>query len=746
MAWCRVHSTSTNGVSLAALAAAMAFVSSAASAQEAGVSGSATTSTAVEAGSRSEILVTAQRREQSLQDVPVAITAVSSETVERLGIARIDGLQQVAPNLQVKSVYGSTRPSIFLRGVGFDAFSQLDGNSVSVNQDDVVIEAKAAQLAQFFDVERVEVLRGPQGTLYGRNSTGGAINIFAVQPTFETTGYASVQYGNYDAIQLDGALTTQIVEDKLAVRVSGTYLHSDGYYQNVERGNDVENDNRWAARAIFLLEPSDNQKWTLNLNTSRSSNRGGSFFLNGTEPGGSDFFGNVNPDNYYSLANDAETFERVRTYGASLRGVIDIGDVQLTTVTAYIREEGAILEDSDASPADLFSVLTTSESDQFTQELRLAGETDRLNWILGGFFFHQQLDGEDQFFTNFSLFSSSFVPETPVSTFRQRSRSYAVFGQLDYELLPRLTATLGIRYTHDEKRFSQEVVHPVGQLASSFVIPPVTRKFDEPSYRIGLQYEISDDFLAYASFNRGYRAGQPSGGAFGGPAEFAFVNPEFNDAYEIGIKSEFLDRRVRLNVAAFYNDLSELQVQQFVPVGVLNVLRLQNAASAETYGIEADLLVEPVDDLLLSFSTSLLEAQYKSFTLDGVDLKGEDLVNAPTFSMSASAQYSFEVFGGELTSAADYSYRSSQLLIVDATDEFVRSDGSIIDYREPGYGELNLSLAFEPGAGNVRITGYVRNLLEEKYRTALINVGDLGVFEERRNRPRTYGVGLRYRF
>lgn len=472
-----------------------------------------------------EIVVTAQRRAQSLQDVSVAVSAFDAKALERLGVTRVDDLAQHVPNLGIKSVYGTSRPSIFLRGIGFDSFNAIDGNTVSVNQDDLVIEARAGQLAQMFDVERVEVLRGPQGTLYGRNTTGGAINIFSVLPGFETDGFARLSYGRFNALEIEAAGSLPLVDDVLAVRVAGTMSQSAGYVRNLFDGRRVENDDRWAARAIVLFRPVDGQEWILTLNKSHSDVRGGTFFHDGILPGGEDFLGYRNPDGFWTLNNNENSFERLDTGTISLKGRIELGSTTLTSITGYNSMRSRIREDSDASPADLFSVVTADRSRQFSQELRLSGKADGLNWIVGAFYFNQRVRGGNDYEVDFSLLDpANGVAETITQRFRQRSESYAVFGQVDYEIADRLTASAGIRWTHDSKEYTQTNVHPVGQLGGSFTIPKTRRSYSRPTWRLGLEFRPVDDVMAYATYNRGYRAGQPSGLAFGSAAEFTFVN------------------------------------------------------------------------------------------------------------------------------------------------------------------------------------------------------------------------------
>lgn len=698
-------------------------------------------------GGLGDIVVTAQRRAQSLQDVSVAVTALNAESLERLGVGRVDDLAQHVPNLGIKSVYGTSRPSIFLRGIGFDSFNAIDGNTVSVSQDELVIEARAAQLAQMFDVERVEVLRGPQGTLYGRNTTGGAINIYSVLPKFTTEGYARLSYGRFDAFELEAATSLPVVDDVLAVRVAGTMSQSDGYVRNLFSDRGVENDNRWAARAILLFKPSENQQWVLSLAKSRSDVRGGTYFQEGILPGNKDFLGYSNPAGFWTLNNNAPTFERVDTSTASLKGTIEFGGATLTSISGYSYADSRIREDSDASPANLLSVVTADRSRQFSQELRVSGKKDRLNWIVGAFYFHEKIQGNNSYEADLSLLDpANGKPEVISQRFRQLSESYAAFGQLDYEFVDRVTITAGLRWTHDSKRYTQTTIHPIGQLGTSFTIPDTERSYSRLTGRFGFEFRPIHGLMAYATYNRGYRAGQPSGLAFGSAAEFTFVNPETVNAYEAGIKADLLDRRLRTNLAVFYNKFRDLQVVQFVPSGALNILNLLNAAGAETYGVEAEIVALPVPELTLSLSGSWLRARYKNFTLNGTDMDGRDLVNAPKLSLSASAEYRIFVGGGTLSPSIEYNYRTSQLLLLSNTEAFDRGDGTAIPFREKSYGLLNASIAFEPEGAPWNLSLFARNLANVRYRTNLIDVSGLGLFEEKRGRPATYGAAFRLNF
>lgn len=722
---------------LCCLASAIAILTcTAARAQEAADTAAAD---ADSGGVLQHIVVTAQKREQSLQDIPLAVSAFSSEDLQRSGITRLDALDQAVPNLQLSSVYGTTRPSIFMRGIGLDGFNAIDGNSVSLSQDEVIIESRAGQLAQMYDLARVEVLRGPQGTLYGRNTTGGAINLFSKLPGDALEGEIDVGVGRFNHREATAGVSVPLMPGTLGVRLSGQYVESDGDIRNAFTGKRVEGDDRRAGRMIVLWTPTDTQRWVLNVNAARSDTDGGTFFQIGARPDGSDFLGYRQSPGFYTLSNDAPTFEKLEMSAISLKGEITLPFATLTSVSGYNDVESGLLEDSDASPAALLTVRGVDDARQFSQELRLSSLVGgAFDWIAGVYYFDQDTQGSNDLRLDLSLLDPSAQPLAVLQAYRQNSRSYAAFGQVDVPVGERCTLTGGLRWTKDEREFDQDVFID-GPLAFSV---GDDRSYDQFTWRAGIEWQLADEQMLYLTYNRGYRAGQPAGLALASASEFGFVAPEKVDTVELGYKSRWLDDRLQVNAALFNNDFANLQVIDFAPAGGLNTLFLRNA-EAYTRGAELETVFVPAHGWRLTASFAYLDSEYQSLsvsdkltgTLQPVD--GQPLVNAPEVSFNVMAEYTLETSIGSWSPHVEYAHTTRQNLKV-STEERL--------FQQPGYGLFNASLTYGSPDLRWQVSLWGRNLGGEQYVTELIDVRDLGFIESRHGERRSYGANLRYRF
>lgn len=686
-----------------------------------------------------EIAVTAQKRQENSQSVPIAVSAFAGDSLKRAQITRLDGLAQQVPSLNISGVYGTTRPSLFMRGIGLDGFNAIDGNSVSVSTDEVVIESRAGQLAQMYDLERVEVLRGPQGTLHGRNTTGGSISLFSRLPGEELEGNVDLTVGRFGRREFEGGVSIPLVDDTLSVRLAAQSIRSDGDIVNAFNGNRVEGDDRWAARAVFLYTPTDNQQWVLNINTAESDSDGGTFFQVGANPDGSDFFGYIESRDFFTLSNDQATFEELETIGVSLKGEVDLGWAQLTSVTGFHEVESAILEDSDGSPLNLLNVLTTDETEQISQEIRLNITTEGgTRWVAGVFYFEEDVAGKNDLFLDTTLLGDPTGPLSVVQSYGQESKSYAAFGQVDFPVNDTSTVTIGLRYTEDEKDFDQNVF-----IGGPFAFA-VGDDISDQRWTGRLAYEMAptDDLLLYTSLSRGYRASQPAGLALLSPGEFGVADAEVVDTLEAGMKSEWLNRQLQLNVAVFYNDFDSLQVVDFAPAGGLNTLFLRNA-EANTYGAELDIKALVTDQWRVNLSASYLKSEYEKLSvadkltgaLQPVD--GQELVNAPELSLSLSSEYEIRWESGVVIPRLEVAYKGDHSLKVSTEPDL---------FRQQAYTLVDASIIYRPTNQYWEIQLWARNIGDEEYVTELIDVRDLGFTEAKHGRRESYGLTARIEF
>lgn len=715
-----------------------------------------------------QIVVTAQRRQQNVQDVPIAITAVSGDQLRESGVRDPRDLTLLVPSLSMQAGTAASTTSLFIRGVGIGDFNSNTTGAVGVYVDDVFIGANAGKLFNVFDSDGIEVLKGPQGTLYGRNTTAGAIRFSSHKPTDSLSGDASALYGRFNEVRLEGGIGGPIAGDTLKARVSGLYHRNDGSTFNRVTGNRVNDIDLWAARGIVDFTPSPDTLVRLTIHGGRNSGGARQFQHRGQ---GVDFFGDPaflpdgTPTDGLGYADtdgdpwagdyDVEGKERIDVFGASLTGQFTLGAVQLTSITAYEQVNRATLEDTDASPNQVINAYYEDRPRQFSQELRLqsVGE-NTLNWIIGGFYFRDRLKTD----SSFDLLRALRDPSAPLGGFdpvnslgllrypyTQKTDSYALFGQADYKLTEELTATLGLRYSHDRigMKFAS-LFDALGTVVprktySDVVVPLLDfdrqQSFNDLSWRAALNYKTGDT-LVYASFSKGYNSGGFAGGASTDPLQLAPFRSEKLYAYEAGIKTDLLDRHLRFNASAFYYDYRDLQVFIFDLAGPVPVQRKLNAGNARIYGLEAEVTARPVRNLELFTAITVMDSEYKNFAaLGGGNYSGNRLVNAPSFAGAAGVRLTVPMANGsEVRANVDGTYTSSIFLFPDNAPS----------NRVDGYGVLNARIAWAAPNNRYEIAFWGKNLTNKAYITSISPV----ITQDQINysEPRTYGIQLSAHF
>ncbi|MEM5516394.1 TonB-dependent receptor [Henriciella sp. AS95] len=738
--------------------------------------------------SRSRVLqtvkVTAERREASQQDVPITVATVDERMLSEGDYRTSEDLAQQIPGLQIKSSFSASNPTIFIRGVGINDFNPANSGAIGVMIDDMFYNSTTGQLFQLFDLDRVEVLKGPQGTLYGRNTTGGVLSIHTKEPGFETGGYVNATYGRFNQLDLEGAVTLP-VSDKLSFRLSGVSNTRDGtrdiaFPNGTSREkNDVDFQ---AARLQMLFEPNDALKILGKLEYGKSSATSRSYesqgLINFTTGqygladydgvcGGrgaavcGDAFGYVdNSDPYSGAENLKDTPEEVEAFTANLRVEWDLGNFELTSVTGYLDTNREAILEVDASPNRLVEEYIKDGSEQFSQELRLASNWEGpLSLIAGAFYLQDELTGQDSFELLAGLNPTPGTPYFDATNFilrtdrfyTQKTDTFAVFAQSDYELTDRLTATLGARFTWEERTLDHVAyAGPVDAVpltekvpvyatlldTSNFATDELT--FEEPTFRAALSYDVSDDVMMYASVSRGFKSGGFNTGATSDPIEASVVKPEKLMAYEAGVKSEWFDRSLRANASVFYYDYTDLQVFGLAP-GAVPTQTLFNAEEAEIKGLEFDLTALPASGLELSLAGTYLDAEYTNFvTPIGQNFSGNTMVAAPEWSLVARGRYDTGPIWGDLglVASADAAYTGGQYFDTQNTDRLAQD----------GYWLANARLALRPQTGRWEVAAFVKNIADEEYTVDAYDVADFGFDELVYGDPRTYGVSLTYRF
>lgn len=644
-------------------------------------------------GSHNDIIVTAQKRTQSLQEVPVSVAVLSGDQLTDRNITEISQLQTSTPNF---SFQGSSNPrgaGISIRGIGTNNFSSAVEGSVGIVVDGVPLGRQGAGLTDFFDVARVEILRGPQGTLFGKNASAGVLNIVTNDPSYDWGGRVQASYGEWNEFVLRGAVTGGLT-DTLAIRASAYRTTRDGYINNVHNGSKLNNRDEWGVRGKLLWEPTDHVRvllagdynkrdadccmWTI-----RSFGNNADIRTQLTNAGIK-----VGPNNRDVLL-DGQTFIKQENYGFS--GQIDVetsGGLTLTSITAVRQWDTIDNSDSDQrATAVLNHNAGTSKQRQFTQELRLTSPAKQnVEWVAGLFLFDQDYDLQ-----NSQMGSFDFVPLTTVLSraidVKNDTLNIAAFGDMTLNISEKFNIFGGLRYTHEklETSFRRYILPNTGAAAAPIPLQSRTRTDKAWSWRMGARYMPSDEVTIYGSIARGFK-----GGGFNPLLDIAAlrtVEPEIPTAYELGIKTQLFDRRVRLNIALFHTDFDNFQAQAIgtSDTGTI-VFDVINAGSLRTRGVEADVNIDFGAGLTLSGGAAYTDAKYTDFVgapcffgqsvsqgceVFGAqkrqDLTGKALAMAPKFSGNATLRYETQISpaGHGLFGQISYAYRGSAYLALD---------------------------------------------------------------------------------
>jgi iron complex outermembrane receptor protein len=718
-----------------------------------------------------DIVVTAQKRSESLQKVPLAVTALSGATLQRSGITDLQGATSSIPNLNLGQQVGVAK--ISLRGIGLESLQPGAEGSIAFYVDGVFISRSIAALASFYDVDQVEVLRGPQGTLYGRNATGGAINIRSRAPTKDTTGYVNLTVGNYNRVVAEGAVSGTIVPDLITARVAFQTQDRSGYGRNIVTGNPIDDLNSRAIRGSLHITPSD--RLTLDIVGDyyrQNDNSGGYHYFGGagfSAPGVpfspiSVTLGGRVPDRIRDIANNTDPLNRVRSWGVHGKFSYEVApDIELTSLTAYRELSYATKNDIDSTSAQVGNLYQGEQDWQFSQEFQLAGHNDRLNWLIGGFYFRENDRGQLAIpFDNLIVGIPS--PNAFVRGYYGggyiKTDALAGFGQASYEIIDHVRLTLGARYSTEKKTNRDESAFdvftpfdPGAPIRETLATPAGAasivrdKRFNSFTPKVALDYQVTRDVLLYASWSKGFKSGTYSLGSFTPP-----VNPEKVSAFEGGIKSSLFNRRVRLNIAGFYYDYTDLQIGKVVDTLTI----LENAATAKIYGVEAELQANVTDRFEIDGNASWLHARFDNYvsadparpfgdgrTVDdrgqqAFDLSGNTLSQSPNFSFQAGAQYSLPSNIGDFVLRGEVAYRSRSYFTPFNLDYI----------SQKSFAKVNLFLNWESRNQALTASVFVKNLTNQTtvgsayVNSVIFGVPINGYLEE----PRTYGVRLGYKF
>lgn len=720
--------------------ALVACLASAAAAQEA------------ESAQAGEIIVTANKRSENLQDVPISVSAVAGDALEKGRTTQIDELVTKVPNLQLTSTVGENTPIFALRGVSLNDFSLNQSGPVATYYDEVYKGNFALLGIALFDLERVEVLRGPQGTLYGKNTTGGAVNLISRTAKLgETEGYLNLGYGNFDRIDVNGAINTPLGENA-ALRVAGTFARADGWFRNVLPGQpDLASVREYGLRGALYFEPSETVDITLRAATSYQNPRNYGIFAQPeavNRPGLSE----------REIAANETTRRRARTYSLALTANIDLSDtLSLTSITSWDKGTLNFIEDTDGQGIALLEIPYSARANQIAQDLRLTSDFDGpFNFILGAYYNREKVFNASTFKIAQDVASGGDVDgdgdvdddDCAATTageacqfgnsFDQIKKSFAIYTDVSFELSDTVALKGGLRFTRDTGRQPNFIAQQLGPSGAvlGVTIPtpaqPLSYGISNLSGKIGFDFNLSPDNLIYATYSRGFRAPSFNAQAFFDPSELNVAEAEEVDSFEIGAKNQFADRAVTLNLAAFYY---KYRNQQFINVDPTTAAQtLLNIPRSRIWGGEAELTARPSDAVTLRGSIGVLDAQIERGTVSGANVAGNDLTNAPALTASAGIDATFyEGDIGSFSGTVDLAYTASQFFDVVNTPRL----------EQEGYALLSGFIRWESADGRFNASVWGKNLTNEFYFTSRVDLlAGFGFDYNHVAAPRTYGVTL----
>jgi iron complex outermembrane receptor protein len=710
----------------------------------------------------SEVMVTAQKRTENINDVPLAVTAVSGQKLDAIrssgGDIRVFSAR--VPSLTLESSFGRTFPRPYIRGLGNTDFDLNASQPVSFVYDEVVLENPVLKGFPLFDIDQVEVLKGPQGTLFGRNTPAGVLKFDSAKPTQAFEGYARASYATYSTINAEGAVSGPIIPGVLAARLSGLYQHRDNWVDNTFTGekNVLEGYDQYALRGQLLWTPTEQFSALLNAHYQHLDGTPRVFRANIIQRGTNNFVPGFERD---KISQDAErrAVQKVESSGVNLKLTYDFGEgmPELTSITAYERVDTFSRADIDGGFGAVFAppsgpgvIAFPAESadgvpfhGQFTQEVRLAGTSGALGYTVGAFYFNESIK-IDSF--DYNTLGGGVLQGYAYQN--QKSESWALFANVDYAVSEQLKVGGGIRYSDDKKDFlAQRTLSPFGAPATAILrANPDT---SEVSFNVNATYAVTEDLNVYGRIARGYRAPSIQGRLVFGDT-LSIADKETVMSYEAGIKGVLPAARARWDAAVFYYKANDLQITAVG--GGANFNRLLNADKAVGYGFEFNAEAEPVDRLLLTAGLSYNNTEIKDQNLftapcgggctvldpagplaGTVRIDRNSLPNAPKWIANVTAGYSWPVAAGEVFVFTDWAYRSKVNFFLYESAEF--NDDKLL--------EGGFRLGYRAAGGKWEVAAFGRNITNDKSLEGGIDFNNLTGFV---NDPRTLGVEVKANF
>lgn len=681
-----------------------------------------------------EVVVTAQKREEILQQVPVSISSLSEKSVNNYRIWNSKDITGIVPNLYSADP-GDKRNVTSIRGITTSSYDP----AVATYIDGVNQFSLDTYISPLFDIERIEVLRGPQGTLYGRNAMSGVINIITKQPTNKTTGFAEVSLGNYAQKRFSAGIRTPLIKDKLFIGISGLYDGFNGFFTN--EFNNTKFDKQHSVSGNYYLKFLPGAKWAATLNVKHNNNRNtGPFPLAGNAD---DAFANP-----YKLNQNASTKIIDNTFNTSLSINYSGASFNFTSNTGYQNNYRyyAVPIDADFSPADIVTLNNNygknwNNVKVFTQEFKFtspANNLSKFNWTAGTYFFYQNnpTKSATHYGENAPLYGldSAYINTSTINSTKAKGSGIALYGQVTYAVTNKIDITAGLRYDYEYKKqgilgeFQQDPdPNPV------FAFRPDTSAnthYNAFQPKISLGYHANRNSLLFVTYSRGYRAGglTPLAADPSVPALFAY-KPEYSNNIEAGLKNSLLQNRLLINLSAFYTTITDAQVPTLVLPEALTITK--NTGKLTSKGFEAEINTTPADGFEIHYSFGYTHATYNNLKVPQngsvADLKGKRQIFTPDITSMLAAQYSFPITkkgNTNLVFRGEWKYLGTQYF--DLFNTIKQSPYSLLNTR------------FGIATKCLEVMFYGRNLSKEKYIAYAYDFGALRLGD-----PRTYGVSVR---
>lgn len=741
-----------------------------------------------------EVVVTARKREERLQETPISITAFTAEQIERPGLDDLTDLSRFAPNVVFDQGTGNTGSSnnsqVFIRGVGQVDFLFTTDPGVGIYVDDVYFPRVTGSILDLIDMERIEILRGPQGTLFGKNTIGGALNIVSKRPGDEFGGDVTITTGSRDRIDAKGTVNVPIVANELHSRFSFSTRNQDGYVERIAddvAAGDVNSD---AFRGQLHWTPGNDWDIVFTADYTRGREEAIANELIDVDASAAPLLqlwnafvapvaGAVYDNSFVSAerqsAATGASLSNIDDWGVSLNISKQLTDnIRIKSITAYRDTEAEFGMDQDHSPLQFLETTNDNKHDQISQEIQLSGTgfDSRLDWVIGGFYMNESATDVFDLILGGGLFNAlealpgALVPLAPSVTcppppgvplpcvggagnplnvsldfeftiFDEiEIDSYAVYAQGTFDVTDKFSVTVGGRYTDEEKKFTTMLTRN----ASGVTTLPETSTSDEWDAftpRIGVEYQWTPEFMTYFSASRGFKSGGFNGRSQS-LAEVDSFDPEFVWSYEVGFKSEWFDRRLVVNFSAFHNDYSDIQLTSVRAVGGLIIAVTENAGDGDMDGFELEIAAQPVEGLLISGGVGYLDAEFTSVDPAATVTLDSDMVKTPDWTGNLVAEYEWPLKDlGSLSIGGNLSYRSS----------YFNEPTNLPALRQDGYTLLSASATFLSKSERWSLTLFGSNLTDKRYMTNGLHALDsFGTVDATFGRPREWGLTFKATF